>query len=108
MRGLKNNVFLKILKEKKGLKEDILILKIGENKKKQTRWGILVPKKVCKKAVLRNKIRRRIREILQKRKKQIKKGKNLVFITLPGIEKRKFFEIERIVDKLLFKSKIIK
>ena len=67
----------------------------------------MVSLKVSKKAVVRNKIRRRLSEII-KAEENIKTGTDLVIIALPGIEKKEFTEIKESVGAVLVKTGLVK
>lgn len=96
-----------VFKEGKGLKEDFLVLKTNKNGFKKSRFGFIVSQKVSNKATLRNKIKRRLRELVQKRMNLIKPGTDNILVALPGLENKDFWEMEEIVDKLLKKAKLI-
>jgi len=104
----KKKDFEKVLKEGKKVKWDGLVLKYYSNLLKESRFGIIVSKKVSKKAVVRNKIKRRIREILKKELKKIKKGQDIVFFVYPELKDKEFFEIQKTVIKVLKKGKLLK
>jgi len=104
---LKGKEFEEVLKKGKGVKVESLVLKkLAKNEGKK--FGFLISKKVLKKAVQRNKLKRRLREILREKVEKIKDGIRVVFIALPGLEKKNFKELKEIFEKLLKKSKIIK
>ncbi len=103
----KKKDFDKVLKEGKSFKEKALVLKVRKNNIKINRFGFVVSKKVSKKAVKRNQIKRRLREIVRKKTKDYKKSFDLVFIALPGLELMKFPEIKEVTQNLLKKSKIL-
>lgn len=105
---LKKKEFEKVLKEGESFREDFLILKKRENNLFKIRIGFLVSKKFSKKAVQRNKIRRRLRELIRVKLGKIKEGKDMVFIPLPGLEKKNFQELENIINKIFLKAKILK
>ena len=96
-----------VFKEGKGYKEDFLFLKARNNNLKFSRFGIVVGKKVSNKAVVRNKIKRRLREILKRKIDKIEKGVDIILITLPGIEKQEFKDLERKIEKILKKAELI-
>ncbi|MFC1789443.1 ribonuclease P protein component [Patescibacteria group bacterium] len=98
--------FEKIIRQGKSIKEDLLFLKKIENNLDRSRFAISVSKKVSKKATTRNKIKRRIKNLLSKKILKIKKGVDLLFVALPGIEKKTFKEIEFTIDKLFKKQKL--
>lgn len=75
------------------------VIKTGN---KETKLGILVGVKISKKAVVRNKCRRKIREAIRRNMVNIKSGYNIIIITRPGIEALSYQEIS---DKLLITLK---
>ena len=103
----KNKDFKKVFKEGKGFKEDFLVLKKAKNNLKISRFGFVVSKTFFKKATLRNKIKRRLRESVRIKINEIKKGIDGVVIAIPGLETKDFCEIKEIVNKLFKKAKII-
>ena len=103
----KNKDFEKVFKEGKGFKEDLLVLKKVKNNLKSSRFGFVVSKTFFKKATLRNKIKRRLRELVRIKLNEIKKGIDVVIIAKPGLETKDFQEIKEIVNKLFKKAKII-
>ena len=97
----------KVLKKGKSIKEESLILKTVENNLNEIRFGFLVSKKVSKKANIRNKIKRRLRELIMMKLKKLKTGTDNLIIVLPGLEKKDFPEIEEIIIKLFKKAKLV-
>jgi ribonuclease P protein component len=97
-----------VSKKGKRFKEDLLILKITKNALSQTRFGFVVSRKVSKKATLRNKIKRRLREMVSKKEKKLKKGLDVLLITCPGLETKDFWEIDETLNKLFKKAKCLK
>jgi len=96
-----------IFKNGLSFKNSYLILKVKKNGLDESRFGFVISRKVSKKAVMRNKIKRRLSEIIRLRLKEIKIGLDLVLISLPGAEKKNFFEIEESLLGLLERAKII-
>ena len=94
-----------VFEKGKRFKEDFLILKITKNALSQTRFGFIVSKKVSKKATLRNKIKRKLREIVSQ--KRIKKGIDILLITMPGLETKDFWEIDETLNELFKKAKCL-
>lgn len=97
--------FDKVFKEGRGFKEGLLYLKFRNNNLEISRFGFIVSQKVSKKAVVRNKLKRRIREIIKGTK--IKKGLDVVLITTSGLENKDFPELAETVNKVLTKAGII-
>ncbi len=94
----------KIFKRGRTFKEASLVLKTMRNDLGVNRFGFIVSQKVAKKANIRNKIKRRLREII--RLNLLKSDSDNLFITLPGMEKNDFAETKRIAEKLLNKANI--
>lgn len=103
----KEKDFRKILHKRESTREKFLILKILKNDSDNVRVGISVSKKISKKAVLRNKIKRRLSACLKSKMPQIKKGLDLFLIALPGLETKNFSETEEMCEALLKKVKIL-
>ena len=104
----KRKDFGAILKKGKSLKEDFLVLKMMRNNLLQSRFGFVVGTKISKKAALRNQLKRRLRELVKTRMDKIKKGNDIIFIAQPGLEKRDFWELEEIIDKIFQRIGLIK
>lgn len=100
--------FEKVLRRGKLLAKNFLILKTVKNNLKTIRIGVVVSRKVSKKAVLRNKAKRKIREAIRANIKKIKPGYDLIFFTKKGIEKKSFSEIKEEVEKLIVRAKLFK
>jgi len=96
----------KVLKKGKRFKENFLIVKVLQNNLKKTRFAFIVSQKFSKKAFLRNKIKRKLRELVKFKEKKIKKGQDVVIIAVPGLETKNFGEIEEMLNKLFEKAKI--
>lgn len=87
---------------------DLFSLKVLENKDKTDIWSIIVSSKVAKRAVDRNKIRRRIYTIIEKNRKNLIKQDFIgVFIVKGPILKVSFVEIEQEVKKSLKKAGLL-
>lgn len=100
--------FERVFKKGKGHKEDFLYLKIIKNNLKNSRFGIVVSKKFSSKATTRNKIKRRLRELVRIKIPQIKRGVDGALIVLPDLEKKDFWELEEIINKLFEKAGLLK
>ena len=74
---------------------------------KVSRFAFIVSLKVSKKAILRNKIKRRLRELVKSRLPNIKKGYDIVLTVAPGLEIKNFWETEESINKLFKKAKLI-
>lgn len=93
-----------IFKKGASFKNSLLVLKVIKNNFGESRFGFIVSKMVSKKAVARNKIRRRLSEIIRFNMAQMEKGIDAVLIALPGIKDKNFLETKRAVMSLLEKA----
>jgi len=103
----KKKDFGRVFKKGRGFKEDFLYLKIVKNGLGASRFAFIVSKDFSKKAVLRNKLRRSLSELTRLRLSEIKKGIDGVVVVLPGFQIMDFWELEKIIQKLFKKAKII-
>jgi ribonuclease P protein component len=104
----KKKDFEKVIKKGKGARGDFLNLKFLTNNLKVVRVGFVVGQKISKKATVRNRVKRRLREVMRINLKKIKPGYDLIFFTRKGIEEKNFWEIKEIVEQLLKKAKLLK
>ena len=95
----------RVFKKGKRSKEDFLVLKTVKNDLKNSRFAFVISRKVSKKATLRNKIRRRLSELIRFKIKRVKKGMDLILIAVPGLEEKDFWEINETINKLFQKAK---
>jgi len=86
---------------------DFLNLKKIATNKKNTRFGFVVSLKISKKAVKRNKIKRQLRNIIQKEKNNIKNSFDVIILPKPQIIDKRYKDIEQVLLKLLKKAEII-
>ncbi len=82
-------------------KSSFILFGFKENNLDYSRFGIIISKKISNKAVVRNKIKRRIREIVRNKIDQIKKGFDIIIVPYKGIEEKSFQEIEKEIIKNL-------
>ena len=80
-------------------------IKLAKNDLSISRFGILINTKVSKKAVVRNKIKRQLRAIIERNIIDISNGYDLVIIVFPQILDKKFKEIENILLNGFYKFK---
>jgi len=104
----KKKDFEKVLKKGKGFKQDFLLCKIIKNNLKISRFGFIVSQKISKKATVRNKLKRKLSELVRVKLEKIKNGIDIIFIVFPGLENKDFWEIEGIIKKIFEKIKILK
>jgi ribonuclease P protein component len=99
----KKRDFDNIFKNGKTVKGSFLILKFIPNNLDSDRHAFMVSKKVSVRAVIRNKIRRRLSESVRLLEKNSKDKKDVIFIAIPKIRGKNFTEIKTEVEILLKK-----
>jgi len=73
-----------------------------------SRFAIIVGLKVSKKATVRNKIKRQIREIVRLGLSKIKSGFDVVILTKPSIVNKTYKEIEGEIYEVLEKASLLR
>jgi len=101
----KKKDFENVFKDGKGFKEDLLYLKIKKNNLDYSRIGFIVGKNFSKKAVERNKIKRRLREIIKERIPDLKKGLDIIIVVMPK-SRNNFQELRETINRLFIKAKL--
>tara|TARA_Y100000310_G_C20700403_1_gene829216 strand:+ start:6501 stop:7001 length:501 start_codon:yes stop_codon:yes gene_type:complete len=99
--------FETVFKKGEGIKEGFLFLKFLPSKLKGIRFGFVVSEKVSKKAAVRNRVKRQLREIIRPQIPKIDKGVDCVLITRPGIEEENFKDVKEAIDKLFKRARLI-
>lgn len=82
---------------------ELVFLKFKKNKLKNTRFYWVVNLKISKKATVRNKIKRQLKEIVRKNLPHIRGGFDVIVIAKPEIVNKKYQEIKKDIEKLLKK-----
>ena len=82
-------------------------LKAIRNEEKTNRLAIIVSTKISKKAVIRNKIRRRLREIVKKELISATNNYDLIIISLPAIADKEYRELAEAAQYSLKRLRII-
>ena len=95
-----------VFEKGKSSRDNFLALRAAPNNSEISRFGFIVSKKISKKAVVRNKIRRRLSFAIEQEIKNIKKGVDVILVALPGIEKKEFSEIQEAVKGALNRVKL--
>jgi len=103
----KNNDFKKVFKNGRYKQKDFIKIKFLKNNLEINRFSFIVGLKISKKAVQRNKIKRRLEEIIRLNFKQIITGFDIIIFTDKEIIEKEYIEIEENLIYLLKKSKLI-
>lgn len=107
-RLLKKKDFEKIHKFGKFFGQNFLAIKLVKNSLNVSRFGFLIGIKVSKKSTVRNKIKRRLRESVRLKLKRIKPGFDIVVFVRPEIAEKNYWEIDKAVEKIFEKAKLLK
>jgi ribonuclease P protein component len=99
--------FDNVFKKGRRVKGDFLFLKILENNLDASRFAFVVGLKISKKAVIRNKIKRRLRYIVREKFSDIRKGIDVMIITLPGIENQDFKTMKNSLNSAFVSAGIV-
>jgi len=91
-----NNVF----KEGRTVAGNFIFLRAAKNKLNTNRFAFVVSFKVSPKSVLRNKIKRRLREAVKKIIPEIKRGFDFIIIAKPEIIDKKFKAIQEEINEI--------
>lgn len=100
----KNQDFSKIIQNRKYMKNNLFTIYYKENDLEKVRFGISVSKKIGN-AVVRNKIKRQMKNIIDKNKNLFKKETDYIIIIRRGILDCNFHEIEDSLINLLKNNK---
>lgn len=101
-----NSQFVYSFKKGQSFKSKFLVLVLAKNRYKDSKIGIVVSKKLGN-SVVRNRIKRLIRESVREEVENLKSNLNLVFIARQGIENSNFKEINSLIKELLKKSNAV-
>lgn len=104
----KEKEFEKVFKGGRTLKGKSVFLRYLTNGTDKTKIGFVVSKKISKLAVIRNKIKRRMRDIVRLKKDTLKQGLSIIIISLPPIKTMAYREIKEDLENLLKKEELIK
>ncbi|MDD3284886.1 MAG: ribonuclease P protein component [Patescibacteria group bacterium] len=83
------------------------VLRFYKTKNLNNRFSIVVSKKISKKAVVRNKIRRRVYEILRFNLEKMKISYDIIFLVKKGVVDMEYFDIEKEIFYILKKSRLL-
>ena len=98
---LKKKEIENVFKKGRTYRGNFLILKIKKNSLSLSRWSFIVPLPAPRTIVKRNKFKRQLRENLRKKLKIIKPGFDGIILSLPAAFIKKYWEVDKEIDKLL-------
>lgn len=100
-RLVKNSDFTRVLHKGRYTSTQFFLLKYFPNNQPQSRFGFVISAKVSKKAVERNLLKRRLREIIKHNLKTIKDGYDVVFLAKKNAIQLTFAQLQNEVLKML-------
>lgn len=106
-RLLKDNDFARVHRHGRFFKQDLIAIKSLPNGESQSRFGFLVGIKISKKATVRNKVKRRLREVVRLTLADIKPGFDVAVMVRPEIVDRTYQEIEDALKGTLRQAKLL-
>ncbi|MFH0891751.1 MAG: ribonuclease P protein component [Candidatus Falkowbacteria bacterium] len=104
----KKKEFENVHKKGRSSFDKIMGVKTISNELRQNRFGIIVSIKISKLAVIRNKIKRRLREAVRLELNDLKSGNDIVIITLPLIKDRDLKDISESLKKHFYRLYLYK
>ena len=105
LRMKSNTQFDYIFKKGKVLKSNKLLIFYSQNKSKSLKFGVVVSKKIGK-SVIRNTVKRKLRELIKNNLTSFNTNFNYIFVARQGIEKLKYNDLNNILTKLTQKTEI--
>ncbi len=103
----KDNDFKTVFKRGKNYQQEFIKIKVLENNSAYSRFGFAIGLKISKKSVERNKIKRRLEEIVRLELKQIKPGFDIVVLVKQEITENNYQAIEKTLIGLFRKANLI-
>lgn len=98
--------FDRVFKQGKGLKLSFLTFRLAKNNLAATRFGFVVGLKVSKKATVRNRIKRKLREAAQTALKKISQHFDIVVLASSGAQDKSLVEIQELFQEFLNKGRL--
>jgi len=102
-----NERFQRVRREGRSWSHDLAVLCALSNGLQQSRFGFSVSKRIGG-AVVRNKVKRRLREAARARQALVEPGYDLVFIARKPITEAEYQQVDQAVDELLKRSGILR
>ena len=100
--------FQRVFNKGRGVREDGLFFKVQKGKEGPSRLGIVVSKKVSKKAVVRNRIRRVIQEQARSQMGEVRDGIDGVIVVLPEFCETTPQALTQVIHTLFTRASILK
>jgi len=102
----KNDEFQRIFKTARWVSGRWATIHYRNGERKRSRWGIVISKRIGG-AVVRNKVRRRLREICANLDAALIKKVDLVVVGRKGIEKANYWDLQNDLEQVCRRAKLI-
>lgn len=96
------------VEKSRSLENPFFTLRIAENNLSYNRFRFVVSKKVDKRAVVRNKIRRKFNECIRSLWEEIKTGFDLIFYIKKSISEEEEKNLSMIIKETFIKNQLLK
>lgn len=96
--------FARVREQGRSWAQPLLVLSAGRNELGCTRFGFIVSRRVGN-AVVRNRVRRRLREVVRRHQGEFPSGWDVVLVARPPIVQADFVEIERALMQALARAR---
>lgn len=96
-----------VFRRGKSFNNDFVFLKMKSNNLEISRFGFVIGTKISKKSTVRNKIKRRLREIIRKSLDNIKPGFDIIIGVTPEIIDKDYQDVNKKLVQLLDKARLI-
>ena len=103
----KRKDFENTYKKGKTISNNFFLIKITYNNLEFNRIGFVVSKKTANKIVTRNKIKRKIREIIRLMQDELKNGYDVIVIAKSGCLNQKYKDLKINLEKILKKGNLL-
>ena len=102
------NDFKGVFKKGRSVTKEGVLLRVRPTDGDHPRIGIIVSKKVAKKAVVRNRIRRILAEAIRPHLGHIRTNADVVVVVLPDFRAEKTRQVNKIIDALFKQAFLLK
>ena len=96
--------FSAIIRKKNGVVNNSYIINVTSNSLNISQFGITFVKNLCN-AVMRNRLKRQTKEIIDHNKNMYEKNKSYIIIIRKGALGKNYFELEKDLTSLFYKIK---
>lgn len=104
----KENDFKKVFQQGRFYQDELIRLKVLANQLKENRFGFVIGIKISKKATERNRLKRRLEELVRLNLGRLKPGFDTVIFPRPETLTKGYQQLEKILFNLFKKANLLK